>query len=511
MDSNRQTWVVPGLRSGPFLAALTILIASLQYGPPAGASQGFWDIGRAGFHTPAVTILDHAGILDGTECDEGRFCPDGLMNRWVMAVWIYRALGLDEPDTGESETFSDVRNSWWSGHVNHLTDQGITLGCDEDSTLYCPYKVVTRGQMASFLVRAFDIPSSGGSVFVDTAGDVHAENIEALAAAGVTGGCSTDPDRYCPNAPVTRGQMATFLARVLRLVPPARYSEAVKTHSIGHLVSRFTTYYPCCRDRVVNIHRFADKLTGAVVAPQERFSLNKHIGKRTWADGFRAAGTLINGRLINTVGGGVSQAATTFYNAVFWGGYESVFHRPHSIYFPRYPEGIEATINWPDIDLVFRNDTPHHVLIVADYTPTSLTIEFYGDNDGRAVIGEWEKGEGKVTAVSEGGNGARIVSASVSERYAWRSAPAPRILTDDSLGVDERRVIQTAQVGWSVKVTRTIEQLGNVSPQTWTVRYVPRQMIVEVHPCTRTDSCSDSDDEDPAHEEADDGTPIPPV
>ncbi len=517
MDTRRRWWARVGSRSVPYLAALTIFFASLQVGVPAGASQGFWDIGRARFHTPAVSILDHIGIIDGTECDEGRFCPDGFMNRWVMAVWIYRALGLDEPEEEESGTFSDVGASWWSGHVNRLTESGITVGCDEGSTMYCPYRVVTRGQMASFLVRAFEIPSADSSVFTDTGGDVHAENIEALAAHGITGGCATDPDRYCPNAPVTRGQMATMLARVLGLVPPARFSDAVETHSIGHLVSQFTTYYRCCQNRVVNIHRFADKLTGAVVAPKESFSLNRYIGIRTSADGFRAAGTLIRGRLVNTVGGGVSQAATTFYNAMFWGGYQSVSHKPHSIYFPRYPEGIEATINWPDIDLVFRNDTSDHILIVASYTPTSLTIAFYGNNDGRVLVGDWEDGEGAMTVVSEGGAGARVVSATVSERYRWRSPPAPLVRTDSNLGFDERRVVQTAQVGWSVKVTRTVEVRGSASTQDWTVRYVPRQRIVVVHPCTLTDSCTVPDEEgtveeeDPVPEEVGEELPVSPI
>lgn len=475
-----------------------LLVASFPFlGTRASATGDFSDLTEAGFHAPAVEILADMGIIDDTECDVDRFCPGAPMRRWVMAVWINRALGLEEPEVGGSGDFSDVGYVWWAGHVERLTDLGVTAGCDRGSTRYCPYEAVTRGQMATFLVKAFDLPPVTTSVFTDVENSVHAANVEALAAAGMTAGCATHLEYYCPEDPVTRGQMATFLARVMDLVPPAEFSAVVAEHSIGHLVSRFTTYHKCCQDRVVNIHRFADKLSGAVVAPWERFSLNRHVGRRTVEDGFRGAGTLVNGELVNTVGGGVSQAATTFYNTLFWGGYRPVTHRPHSIYIPRYPEGIEATINWPDIDLVFRNDTPHHVLIVADYTATSLTVAFYGDNDGRVVSGEWKDGEGGTTVLSEGGPQARIVTASVSDRFRWRNPPEPLIRAGSGLEHDERTVVQTAQVGWTVRVTRNVETEGTDSEQTWTVRYVPRQMIVEVHPCALSDSCPGADEPPP--------------
>lgn len=459
------------------------------------AAEPFPDIEEAGFHAPAITILDHMGIIDGTQCAGGRFCPNDPIRRWVMAVWVNRAIGLEAPGIGGGRQYADAGYPWWAGYTEQLADLGITVGCGARATYHCPYAVVTHGQMAGFLRKAFDLPQDATSLFADIEGGFSSESIEAFAATGIPGGCAVYPDYFCPEAPVSRGQMATALARLLGLVPAARFSDAVAEYSIGHLVSRYTTYHPCCRDRVVNIHRFADKLSGAVVPPGKLFSLNGHVGKRTGREGFRPAGTLVNGTLVNTVGGGVSQAATTFYNAMFWGGYQPVFHRPHSIYFPRYPEGIEATINWPDLDLVFRNDTSHHILIVTDYTPTSLTIEFYGDNDGRILVGEWEDGEGTMTVVSEGGPDARVVSASVSERFRWRSPPAPLIRPNSRLDFDERKVAQTALVGWSVNVTRTVETQGSSSTLEWTVRYKPTQRIVEVHPCTLTDSCPDEDEE----------------
>ncbi|MCY4664284.1 MAG: S-layer homology domain-containing protein, partial [Acidimicrobiaceae bacterium] len=81
---------------------------------------------------------------------------------------------------------------------------------------------VTRAQMATFLVRALDLQppeEPAGFADVDPAG-AHSADIEALAAAGITAGCGTEPLRYCPDSPVTRGQMATFLVRALDLQPP---------------------------------------------------------------------------------------------------------------------------------------------------------------------------------------------------------------------------------------------------------------------------------------------------
>ncbi len=117
-------------------------------------------------------------------------------------------------------------------------------------------------------------------------------------------------------------------------------------------VSTFTTTHPCCQSRVTNIQLLADEVGGAVVLPGEEFSVNDRAGQRTLAEGYVRAGAIINGRVqccdssIN-IGGGTSQFATTFYNAVFFGCYEDVFHQPHSLYFSRYPFVREATLGFP--------------------------------------------------------------------------------------------------------------------------------------------------------------------
>ena len=173
-----------------------------------------------GFYEPAIEALEERGILEGTECGDGLVCPDDDTKRWVMAVWMVRALEDAEHDEVGSSRFSDVdAGEWWTPYVERLAELGVTKGCNVEQTRYCPDDPVTRGQMASFLVRAFRLADASPVGFTDTGGHGHAADIDALAAANITQGCDVEPARYCPDDPVTRGQMATFLARALGLVP----------------------------------------------------------------------------------------------------------------------------------------------------------------------------------------------------------------------------------------------------------------------------------------------------
>ena len=99
-------------------------------------------------------------------------------------------------------------------------------------------------------------------------------------------------------------------------------------------MSRFTTYHKCC-ERVHNIQLIARTLDGYVVYPGETFSINKVVGPRTRAKGYVPAPVLCGGAYCEGIGGGISQFATTMFNAIFWGGYEEVTHRPHSIWIDR--------------------------------------------------------------------------------------------------------------------------------------------------------------------------------
>ncbi|MFI7706834.1 VanW family protein [Nonomuraea sp. NPDC049480] len=150
-----------------------------------------------------------------------------------------------------------------------------------------------------------------------------------------------------------------------------------KKLGVKQLVSSYTTQHPCCAPRVTNIHRIADIVDGYVVKPGETFSLNGVVGKRDKARGFVEAPMILNNRFVNDVGGGVSQFATTMFNAVFFGGFQDVQHRAHQYYISRYPAGRESTVSFPQPDFRWRNDSPYGVLIKTSYTGTSVTVQFW--------------------------------------------------------------------------------------------------------------------------------------
>jgi vancomycin resistance protein YoaR len=139
----------------------------------------------------------------------------------------------------------------------------------------------------------------------------------------------------------------------------------------------FTTYHAAGEPRVTNIHRMADIVRGTVVEPGETFSINEVVGERTTANGFVAAGAISQGQHVEEIGGGVSQFATTTFNAAYFGGYDITEYQAHSEWFNRYPPGREATMGYPSPDLKFENDSDHGILVWTSYTDTSLTVTLY--------------------------------------------------------------------------------------------------------------------------------------
>ena len=102
-----------------------------------------------------------------------------------------------------------------------------------------------------------------------------------------------------------------------------------------------------------------------------RHHLNGVVGERTRENGFTEGFIISNGVFKEDLGGGVSQMATTTFNAMFFAGLKDLEHKPHSFYIDRYPVGREATVAWPTVDLKFENDTPYGVLIQASVTPST--------------------------------------------------------------------------------------------------------------------------------------------
>ena len=159
---------------------------------------------------------------------------------------------------------------------------------------------------------------------------------------------------------------------------PDLSTQQARQLQIVEKVSEFTTNHACCESRVTNIHRIADLVDDVVIEPGETFSVNEFVGERTQDKGFVNGGAIFEGQFVEQIGGGVSQFATTTYNAAYFGGYEIPEHKAHSYYISRYPMGREATLNYPNVDLKITNNSPYGMVLSTSYTDTSITVAVYG-------------------------------------------------------------------------------------------------------------------------------------
>ncbi|MDN5896417.1 MAG: VanW family protein [Nocardioides sp.] len=152
---------------------------------------------------------------------------------------------------------------------------------------------------------------------------------------------------------------------------------------IRRKVSSFATTYPHADYRNVNLGRAAELINGTILKPGETFSLNDTVGERTAENGFTQGFIIAGGVFKEDFGGGVSQMATTLFNAMFFAGLEDVEHRPHSFYIDRYPVGREATVVWGALDLKFKNDTDNGVLVQSEVVPSTY------DSVGKVIVTMW--------------------------------------------------------------------------------------------------------------------------
>ena len=167
------------------------------------------------------------------------------------------------------------------------------------------------------------------------------------------------------------------------LVTPEPVAAKITTEMAGGLgikeiIGSFTTYFPYAEYRLTNIHRAARWMDGVIVQPGEVFSYNKAVGERTEARGFVPGIMIDKGIFKKDWGGGVSQVATTTWNAAWFSGLELVQHKPHSFYISRYPPGRESTVAWPNVDVKFRNNSGHPIFVDTSYTNKSVTVTIYG-------------------------------------------------------------------------------------------------------------------------------------
>ena len=212
-----------GWREISVAAVLAATMLATPHTPPARAAAevtlppgGTFFDDDGDVHEPLIEAIAAAGITRGCGGVLGDlYCPDRAVTRGQMAAFLVRALRLPPSSL---DAFGDDEDSIFAADIDALAAAGITRGCAADR--YCPDRAVTRGEMAALLIRGFGYTTRDEGRFVDDDGSIFESDIEKLAAAGVTLGCNPPAnDRFCPDDPVRRDQMASFLARALGLSP----------------------------------------------------------------------------------------------------------------------------------------------------------------------------------------------------------------------------------------------------------------------------------------------------
>jgi vancomycin resistance protein YoaR len=194
---------------------------------------------------------------------------------------------------------------------------------------------------------------------------------------------------------------------VIKEAEPSLTTKEAKELGITRELVRYSTFYTGTADRITNLKLATTLLDGTRIAPGATFSFNKAVGPRTEARGFRSAPVIIGGTYEEGIGGGVSQVATTVFNAAWEAGLKIKERTAHALYISRYPLGRDATVNYPEIDLKFVNDTKHWLVMRAVPTETGIAISLLGAPTGRRVVsvaGELQEiGPAKIKRVPDPG------------------------------------------------------------------------------------------------------------
>ena len=249
--------------------------------------------------------------------------------------------------------------------------------------------------------------------------------------------------------------------------PPSFSTEDAEAYGPLQLLAKFTTNTPGT-NRVHNIHLIADSADNVVTLPGEVFSINELAGRRTEEKGYLEDCAIVAGAILceghpANIGGGVSQFATTLYNAGFFACVEDVDHRPHSLYFDRYPEAREATLGFPNPDVKIGNDTEAPFIVKTAYTNSLISVRIYGNNGGRTCDAE------------------------LSDRSNIREFETKYVAEVDNeygLAPGQERTTVTGKNGWTVTSTRVITHPdGSVVREPFWWKYEVLNEEITVHPC----------------------------
>ena len=409
--------------------------------------------------TPPVnaTLTVATGSIETTASAEGVDLDQAATVTYIKANWLVTEAPWQLPTTvappdidqaALDQAITDLAEPLLSGPVTVQVEEAAVEVAVPDlaaAALFVPQEgqlaltfnqelllsAVNRGLPDGLLTLAQDarfVIQDGRPVIEDgTPGQaVHGETlVSEVAAAAVS------PEPRTATVPLTS-------------VDPTAGRADLEQLGVKEQVSYFETLAPANPTRTRNLTKAAEIVSGTLVRPGETFSLDTALGHRSLEGGWTSAGVVINGKMTEGVGGGLSQFSTTLYNATFLAGMEDVEHTPHSNWFSRYPKGREATLWEGQIDNVFRNNTPYGVVLNAGVT-----------SDNRVWVELWSTEYWQV----ETGFG---------EPHSYTS---PRVIEDPSANCTPQA---PGGQGFSISYWRKLLREGEVvEEQTWTHTYAP--------------------------------------
>lgn len=245
------------------LAAVLILTLVMStFAGAAGAATGQFTDDDGNVHETNIDYIASIGVTLGCNAAHTLYCPASDVTRAQMASFLVRAFDLPATTT---DYFTDDDGNIHEANINRLRASGITVGCGVGGTAYCPNRKVTRAEMATFLVRALGLKPWSADYFVDvpTTYPNHAANINALAGHGITVGCNADGTNFCPDATVRRDQMASFLTRALQL--GTKRAPVVTITSPAHLATIYTAFSGGTYQATINFASTVTDVNGGVL------------------------------------------------------------------------------------------------------------------------------------------------------------------------------------------------------------------------------------------------------
>ncbi len=297
----------------------------------------------------------------------------------ALAVEI-EPIPIDQETSNETvREFAQIANGITSNPLGvTIDDQEQTL---TPALLRSWLNLETRVGEPSFVMNETDVMTTLRFIFPSVGGggaDARVEIVdgvpEIIDAVPGTACCSENSPERILDAMIA-GQSEVNLA--LGEAGLERDREWLEGLGIVEVVGEFTTSYTPGQARVTNIRRIAELTQGVLIEPGDTFSVNEFVGRRTRDKGFVSAGVIQDGVFKEDVGGGISQYATTVFNAAFFAGLDFEEYRAHSIYINRYPYGREATLAYGAIDLAITNNTPYGVLLWPTTDSNSITVQLY--------------------------------------------------------------------------------------------------------------------------------------